>query len=111
MNLPQAQEEDEGDDEGAYRYAVSQVIDDESDLVVHWILSLGRKKKRALLSRALLLPLEQHFARSSKQQPINQATKLSVLIKETERCQRLQLPYNYPLQGYVPAKGFLFYYF
>lgn len=107
MSLPQAQEEDEGDDEGAYRYAVSQVIDDESDLVVHWILSLGRTKKRALLSR----PLEQHLDRSFRQQPINQATKLSVLIKETERCQRLQLPYNYPLHGYLPAKGFLFYYF
>lgn len=42
FNLPQAQEENEGDDERAYRDAVSQIVDDECDLVVHWILSLEK---------------------------------------------------------------------
>lgn len=46
MNLPQAQEENEGDDESAYRYAVSQIIDDESDLVMHWILSLKKAEHK-----------------------------------------------------------------
>lgn len=44
MTLPQAQEENEGDDESTYRYAVSQIVDDESDLVVNWILPLEKQQ-------------------------------------------------------------------
>lgn len=43
MDLPQAQEENEGDDESTYRYAVSQIVDDESDLVVDRVLPLEKR--------------------------------------------------------------------
>lgn len=46
MNLPQAQEQNEGDDESAYRYAVSQIVDDERDLVVHGILPLEKAARK-----------------------------------------------------------------
>lgn len=54
VTLPQAQEENEGNDESTYRYAVSQIVDDESNLVVNWILPL-EKQHTNIHNRALLL--------------------------------------------------------
>lgn len=57
--LPQAQEENEGDDESSHGYTVTQVVDDERDLVVHWILSLEHQQVK--VSSDHYLPQLEHY--------------------------------------------------